>query len=297
MDAASDPEDLPALIGPLLEAEVGAKSHPGRMRENNEDHYLIGRLARSLEIRASNLPAGHLPGAFEEAGWFFVVADGMGGAEAGEVASRIAIEAGLLHHLARPSWYLRSDEEAAGRVLDRMRDLLDRVHADVVKAAAANSSLAGMGTTLTAAYATGAHLFLAHVGDSRAYLLRDGDLHQLSRDQTLVQELVDQGSIQPEAAARHPLRHVLTHAVGSEKLDRLPSELRHFELEEGDRLLLCTDGLTDPVDAKTIAAVLAESADPGAACERLVATALERGAPDNVTVVAAFLRLASPPKP
>jgi protein phosphatase len=286
-----------ARIGTQLEIDAAARTNPGKVRKNNEDHHLVAKLARSLEVVATNLPDGDLPATFGSAGWIFVVADGMGGAEAGEVASRIAIEAGLVSHLSRSSWYLRADEAETGRVLERMRELLDQVHAAVSRAAASDAGLAGMGTTLTAAYATGANLFLAHVGDSRAYLMRKGELHQISRDQTLVQELVDQGSIQPEAAANHPLRHVLTHAVGSEKVERLPAQLEHFQLQDGDRLLLCTDGLTDPLDAQRIAAILGGAADPRAACEGLIAGALDGGAPDNVTVIAAFCRLTRSPLP
>lgn len=203
------------LFRSLLEVDVAAASHPGKVRKNNEDHFLVGRLGRSLELLGTNLPEGDLPPRYEESGWFVVVADGMGGAEAGEVASRIAIEAGLFHHLARPAWFFDGDLGAAGRILDRMRELLDRIQDDVLRVANSDHSLAGMGTTLTVAYLTGGNLFLAHVGDSRAYLYRRGRLNQLTRDQTLVQQLVDQGSIEPEAATKHPLRHVLAHAIGA----------------------------------------------------------------------------------
>lgn len=286
-------EDTAPLFAPLLGIEAAAASHPGRVRENNEDHYLVARLGRSLEVVATNVPDGELPTRFDEAGWILVVADGMGGAEAGEVASRMAIEAGLFHHMARPTWYLRQDTEEAGRVLERMRDLLDRVHRDLARVASSDRALAGMGTTLTAAYATGANLFLAHVGDSRAYLLRGGELEQITRDQTLVQQLVDQGSIQPEAAARHPLRHVLAHAVGSDGVDRLPSDLRHLKLADGDRLLLCSDGLSDPLDDQEIAAQLATAKSPRAACDALIAAALEGGGPDNITCLVADVSLVS----
>jgi protein phosphatase len=288
----SDTDTAP-LFGPLLALEVAAATHPGRVRQNNEDHHLAARLGRTLEVLATNLPEGEVPPRFDEAGWILVVADGMGGAEAGEVASRIAIEAGLFHHLARPTWYLRNDAGEIDRVLARMRDLLDRVHADVVRVAANDRSLAGMGTTLTAAYLTGANLFLAHVGDSRAYLFRGGALEQLTRDQTLVQQLVDQGSIEPEAAARHPLRHVLSHAVGSNGIERLPADLHHLPLEEADRLLLCSDGLSDPLQDARIGQILAEAKSPREACAELLAAALAGGGPDNITCMVADVSLQS----
>lgn len=288
---SSSDSDTAPLFGPLLAIEVAAATHPGRVRKNNEDHHLAARLGRSLEVLATNLPDGELPARFDEAGWILVVADGMGGAEAGEVASRIAIEAGLFHHLARPTWYVRNDAGEVDRVLGRMRDLLDRVHADVARVAANDRSLAGMGTTLTAAYLTGSNLFLAHVGDSRAYLFRGGALEQLTRDQTLVQQLVDQGSIEPEAAARHPLRHVLSHAIGSDGVERLPADLQHLPLEDGDRLLLCSDGLSDPLTDGQIAQILTAAKSPREACADLIAGALDGGGPDNVTCVVADVSL------
>lgn len=285
-----DDETSP-LFRPLLEVEVAAGTDPGRVRANNEDHYLVGRLGRSLELMATNLPPGELPPRYEETGWFFVVADGMGGAEAGEVASRIAIEAGLFHHLARPAWYFDDRDDAADRVLDRMHELLDRIQADVLRVARGDRSLNGMGTTLTAAYVSGPNLFLAHVGDSRAYLYRAGELKQISRDQTLVQQLVDQGSIEPEAAARHPLRHVLAHAIGSENGGALTPQLQHLELRDRDRLLLCSDGVTDALEDGVLAAILAAPATPREACSQVIARALEAGGPDNATAIVAEFHL------
>jgi len=285
-DDAQDP-----LFRSLLEVEVAAVSHPGKVRENNEDHFLVGRLGRALELLDTNLPEGDLPPRYEESGWFIVVADGMGGAEAGEVASRIAIEAGLFHHLARPAWYFDGDLNAAHRILDRMRELFDRIQDDVLRVASSDSSLAGMGTTLTIAYLTGANLFLAHVGDSRAYLYRRGRLLQLTRDQTIVQQLVDQGSIGPEAAARHPLRHVLVHAIGAGEGGPLAAELQHLALGDGDRLLLCSDGVTDAVEDSDLAEILGRAPSVRAACDEVLGRALDNGGPDNTTAIVADVRL------
>ncbi|MCB1008884.1 MAG: serine/threonine-protein phosphatase [Acidobacteria bacterium] len=279
------------LFRSLLEVDVAAASHPGKVRKNNEDHFLVGRLGRSLELLGTNLPEGDLPPRYEESGWFVVVADGMGGAEAGEVASRIAIEAGLFHHLARPAWFFDGDLGAAGRILDRMRELLDRIQDDVLRVANSDHSLAGMGTTLTVAYLTGGNLFLAHVGDSRAYLYRRGRLNQLTRDQTLVQQLVDQGSIEPEAATKHPLRHVLAHAIGAGEGGPLAAELQHLTLGDGDRLLLCSDGVTEAVDDAALAEILGRATSAQAACDEVLARALDNGGPDNTTVIVADVRL------
>lgn len=285
-DDARDP-----LFRSLLQVDVAAVSDAGRVRKNNEDHFLVGRLGRSLELLQTNLPEGDLPPRYEESGWFFVVADGMGGAEAGEVASRIAIEAGLFHHLARPAWFFEGDADAAARVLERMRDLIDRVQGDVLRVARSDQSLAGMGTTLTAAYLTGANLFLAHVGDSRAYLFRRGRLIQLTRDQTVVQQLVDQGSIGPEAAAKHPLRHVLAHAIGAGDGAPLAAELQHLGLGDGDRLLMCSDGVTEAIDDVGLAEILGRPHSAREACEAVLALALANGGPDNTTAIVADVRL------
>lgn len=285
-DDARDP-----LFRSLLQVDVAAASDPGKVRKNNEDHFLVGRLGRSLELLETNLPEGDLPPRYEESGWFFVVADGMGGAEAGEVASRIAIEAGLFHHLARPSWFFEGDADAAARVLERMRELIDRVQGDVLRVARSDQSLAGMGTTLTAAYLTGANLFLAHVGDSRAYLFRRGRLIQLTRDQTIVQQLVDQGSIGPEAAAKHPLRHVLAHAIGAGDGGPLAAELQHLGLGDGDRLLMCSDGVTEAIDDAGLAEILGRQRSAREACDAVLAQALANGGPDNTTAIVADVRL------
>jgi protein phosphatase len=143
-----------------------------------------------------------------------------------------------------------------------------------------------MGTTLTMAYSLGSDLFIAHVGDSRCYLHRAGELHQLTRDHTLVGELVDKGLIQPEDAGAHPYRHVITNVVGGPKAG-LHAEVHRMTLEPGDTLVLCTDGLTGMVTDDQIATVVQGSTTPRAASEELVRLANERGGRDNVTVVVA----------
>ena len=143
-----------------------------------------------------------------------------------------------------------------------------------------------MGTTLTMALSLGTDLLIAHVGDSPAYLLRRGELHRLTRDHTLAQEMADHGQISARDVASHRYRHVLTHAIGIQGAGGEP-EIRRFRLADGDRLLLCTDGLTDMVDDATIAAELRRRASSAEACRALIDLALDRGGRDNVTVVVA----------
>jgi protein phosphatase len=154
--------------------------------------------------------------------------------------------------------------------------------------------LAGMGTTVTMAYNFGPRLFLIHVGDSRCYLLRNGHLYRLTHDHTVVEEMVRQGQLQPEEAAHHHLRHLITNAVGGPN-PGVQVECHRIDLEPGDTILLCSDGLTAMVPDDRIAAVLQGDRDPRLACERLVAEANERGGTDNTTVIVARFEAAKDP--
>jgi protein phosphatase len=168
------------------------------------------------------------------------------------------------------------------RVSQRFRQIDDLL----TQRARADASLHGMGTTLTAAISVGADLFLFHVGDSRVYLLRQGDLHRLTRDHTLAQALADAGRIAPDEVSTHHARHILTKFIGGHG-GRVDAEVQHFALADGDRLLLCTDGLTEMVADDQIADVLRRVEDADAACQALIDLALEGGGRDNVTVVLA----------
>jgi protein phosphatase len=277
----------PPPAGPRVTADVAALSHPGLKRPNNEDHYLVTRLLRSLDVVATNLPAEYAPPRFEEAGYALAVADGMGGAEAGEVASALALSVGTDLTIGEPTWHLRLDETEASHLIDRVRRYFRRIHRAVADQAQATPALAGMGTTLTTAYSVGRDLFVFHVGDSRAYLWRNGHLEQITRDQTLAQALADAGEITPAEVQTHRLRHVLTHAIGSDDPE-LTASIARAKIDDGDRLLVCTDGLTDGVDDARIAEALGKAPDAQAACQALVDMALAAGGRDNVTVVVAF---------
>jgi protein phosphatase len=153
-------------------------------------------------------------------------------------------------------------------------------------------ALGQMGTTLSVAVSLGTHLIIGHVGDSRVYLFRDGQLHQLTRDHTLVQSMVSLGLLTPEQAALHPRRHVITRYFGAVG-DAATGDFQQETLADGDQLLLCTDGLTDMVDTTVIGAVLSGAASADEACQGLLAAALKNGGKDNVTVVLARYRIPS----
>jgi len=229
----------------------GAMTDMGRMRKNNEDRYLIaGRLA--------------------------AVADGMGGHRAGEVASAIAMEELATLEHAGP-WPTPAE---AGEAL---RAVFLAANRRIREVAAKDSEFEGMGTTLVALLEDGDSVHLANVGDSRAYLLRNGELSQVTVDHTLVQELIDEGRLRPDEAERHPQRSIITRALGVES--DVEVDLFTYKLLPGDRLLLCSDGLSGVVDEQRIRNVMLREPEPQRAAEKLVAMANEGGGPDNITVV------------
>lgn len=205
----------------------------------------------------------------------FAVADGMGGAKAGEVASRVAIET-LIEHLPRLS---EAGEEEAGTAL---ATAADDANARVYALSLEHRAHAGMGTTLTALLLTRRGARLAHIGDSRAYVYRDRVLEQITDDHSLVGEMTRNGELSPEEAADHPLRSVLSRALGTEP--EVEIDLLEVDLQAGDTLLLCSDGLSGVVAPDRLAALVADP-DPAAAAERLIRAALAQGGPDNITAV------------
>jgi PPM family protein phosphatase len=273
------------IIGvPSSVVELAALSHPGKVRANNEDSFLVTRFGRTLQTVVTNLPDGYVPDQHAVTGYAMIVADGMGGAAAGEVASRTAIKTLVGLIIQTPDWVMRIDEESAKEILQRAERRFRLLKVALVDLAKADPSLLGMGTTMTLAGTIGRDCAIAHVGDSRAYLLSKGELHQLTHDQTMAQTLVDAGVIKSEDVATHPMRHVLTGAIGTEG-GKLQAELHHLRLEDGDQLLLCTDGLTEMVTDAEIAEVLRKDGSADNACRALVDRALLAGGKDNVTVV------------
>ncbi len=277
-----------------VRVDAAGLSHRGRVRADNQDHYLVARVGRSLDTLISSLPTGEVPDRFDETGYVMMVADGMGGAAAGEVASRMAISTLVNIVLDVPDWIMRLDDDKADELMRRAVDYYHQVDSALVELSRTNPQLSGMGTTMTVAYSIGRDLFVAHVGDSRAYLFRGGRLEQLTRDHTHVQEMLDAGMLTREEAATHRLRHVLTNAVGGQE-ELVDVDIHRLVLADGDRLLLCSDGLTEVVDNQEVAEVLGRMKAPEIACRSLVDLALERGGPDNVTVVAARYSLSTDP--
>jgi protein phosphatase len=227
-------------------ADKASRTDVGRQRQSNEDSYL-------------------------EREPLFAVADGMGGARAGEVASRMAVEA------------FDDATTAAGRPEEMLREVAREANRRIYDAAQGDSEHAGMGTTLTAALVAGREVAVGHVGDSRLYRLRDGTLERLTEDHSLVEELVRQGRLTPEEAETHPQRSIITRALGPEA--EVEVETFTHTGRDGDVYLICSDGLSGMVSEDDMAAILKESASLDDAAGRLVETANRNGGKDNITVV------------
>jgi protein phosphatase len=281
-------------LSSLVEIDVDARSHAGYHRAKNEDHFFVTRLSRTLQTMITSLPAEDVPALAEEVNYVMVVADGMGGHAAGELASRMAISALVGLALEVPDWIFTVDQEHAPEIEQRSRKYVQEVGAMLVERGRRDAALHGMGTTLTVVRSLGRDLLITHVGDSRAYLLRGGGLHRLTRDHTFAQLLVDSGRLAPDDVAVSRHRHVLTNALGG-TVEDVQVDTDQLQLEDGDRLLLCSDGLTDLVDDQTITSILGETTRSSDACERLVQRALDNGGRDNVTVIVAAYRLPEAP--
>jgi len=243
----------------------------GRKRSSNEDAFTIA-LPHSL----------------------FVVADGMGGHAAGEVASRLAVDS-IARHISGsdpkneptvPASFRSpgADEAALPPPARRVLNAIRLANQEIVRSIRKNSSQRGMGTTVVAAHLVANRAFIGSVGDSRAYLVRDGVIRQITSDHTFVNEQVRLGTLTAIEARRHPARNILTRAVGSQ--DDVQADLIEQDLHPGDLLLLCSDGLTGMLeDEDILRTVAAHSEDLPAACRALVDLANSRGGDDNVTVV------------
>jgi serine/threonine protein phosphatase PrpC len=251
---------------------VAARSDVGRVRTNNEDAFNVTDLATGAGLNAG---LGGDAIDVRDKGVLLALTDGMGGHQAGEVASALVLESlrtAMQTGLAGGADTIEAKIEAA----------VQRANADVARAARANRS--GMGATLTAVFIGGVDAFVAEVGDSRAYLLRAGRLRQITRDQSLVQMLVDKGLLSKEDAKLSPHKNVILQAMGL--ADDVRVAIARLHLRRGDRLLLCSDGVSNSVPDDELRDILA-TGDPAAACQRLIDRGNERGGEDNLTAIVA----------
>ena len=267
--------------------DAAGRTHAGLVRTSNEDHFLISRLGRYFETVSTSLPPQDLPARAEDANYSLIVADGMGGHAAGEVASRLAVREIVRLAFELPDWIVQIDDRTREPAAARSQDRIEKLNAMVIAGGKDDPALRGMGCTLTAARNLGRVLQVAHVGDSRAYLLRSGRLLRLTRDHTYVQLLVESGLMSAEEAATSRKRHMLVNAVGGSS-EEVHVDVERVPLANGDRVLLCSDGLTDEVGDDAIRTLLADASTAAQACETLTARALAGGGRDNITVVVAI---------
>jgi len=266
--------------------EVAGASARGKVQPYNTDHYLAIRLGRLQETLISSLSDADLPPRFEEYGYAMLVADGLGSGAEGARASRVALSA--LAHLAirYGKWNVRVTQENTVDIVEQGDFFCRRANDAVTEAKRAHSRLADIATSLTTVYIAGDDLFFAHVGHSRAFLFRAGALTQLTVDDTLEELRLRAPGPTSLDQAKRDLTHVVTQTIGG-AAEGPYAAIEHFHLFPGDRVLLCTNGLTDAVSSEEIADVLTLQRHPDDDCRRLIDLALEKGGPDNVTVIVA----------
>lgn len=262
----------------VVTVTAAAASHIGRVRDHNEDYFLI------VDLLADDTAVHHPESErrMAETGCLLVVADGMGGAAAGEVASEMA--ASIIFSELAQRWRDRGAPTPT-RVPQYLVDALEVANREIHAYASVRPELKGMGTTATAAAVLDGRLYVGHVGDSRAYLVRDGQARRITKDHSLTQHLLDTGALTPEAAATSPQRSTLLRALGPAR--EVAVDFSHERLQPGDILVLCSDGLWSSVAELEIGCIVKGEAHLVVACERLVALANERGGHDNVTVLIA----------
>ncbi|HEX5577718.1 MAG TPA: PP2C family serine/threonine-protein phosphatase [Gemmatimonadaceae bacterium] len=266
--------EFPALPEGTL--QIAGRSDVGLIREHNEDSFLFGNLATGAlftENDAGVLSNDAVPS-------LLIVADGVGGAASGEIASSLATQ--VAFDSLRERWE-KGALKGAVIIADSLQQAVVAANQAIHAESRANRSHHGMGTTATLALVVGGMVYFAQVGDSRAYIVRRGVAQQMTKDQSLVQRMVDAGKLTPEQAERSEHRNIILQALGPE-VNVVP-EFTRDRLQNNDVIVLCSDGLSNQMTAQEIAAAVSKHDDLEALCDALIDKALETGAPDNVTVV------------
>ena len=274
---------LPARKPREDEIDVHGVTHPGKVRKDNQDHFVLCSLRKQLVLRFSSIPdAAELMAESERLASLVMVADGVGGAARGETASRMALQAVTRFVTRATTCYFGTAEDEDQALLDALQEGARHCHAELLRLGEEDADYRGMATTLTLYFGVWPRGYLLQVGDSRCYLLRDGELTQITRDQTMAQAMVDVGAMKAEDAAESPLAHRLTSSIGGSQTD---PKITRFDMTWGHVLLLCSDGLTRHVSDERIRDVLRSMTSAKQACETLLQEALDDGGSDNITVV------------
>ncbi|HEX3276711.1 MAG TPA: protein phosphatase 2C domain-containing protein [Gemmatimonadales bacterium] len=275
------PTSAPARKPRDDEIDVYGLTHPGKVRTENQDHFLICTLRKQMVVLQTSLPGSTLTADGQRLALLMMVADGVGGGAKGEEASRLALEA-VSQYVSRSMecyYAAPTDEHELEAALEAVAA---RCHAELLRRAEADPQSRGMATTLTLYLGVWPRAFLLQVGDSRCYLLRDGELSQITRDQTMAQELMDLGVLMPAEATTGKLSHTLSSSIGGRQTAPVISRV---DLAWGSVLLLCSDGLTRHVPDDRIRAQLRAMTSARQVCEDLVQEALDGGGSDNITVI------------
>jgi len=262
--------------------DVFGLTHPGRVRTNNEDHFLVCALQRRLEVYHTSLPDLSPLAGVDRLAFITMVADGVGGAAAGEEASRMALE-GVTRYVSQAlHCYYTSDAANDSGFMHALEEAALKVHNELAAAATEDSALRGMATTLTLWIGVWPSAYLLQVGDSRCYVFSNGALIQISRDQTVAQELVDRGVFTRDDAAHSRFAHILSSAIGGEQAAPIVRRLEQAWDAVG---LVCSDGLTRHVSDDRIRERLASMTSARQVCEALLQDALDGGGQDNITII------------
>ena len=267
--------------------DVFGMTDVGKSRKRNEDQFIVADLSKSLLVHQTSLSVDQYTRLFGRAqGALLVVADGMGGQPAGDRASALAVETIARYVVNTMPWLFGLQEDHEGNLKDELKSALERCQQRIETEVAKNPKREGMGTTLTIAYVVWPRLYVVHAGDSRCYLWHEGELQQITTDQTIAQEMVDQGGLTAEEVEGSRWNHVLSSCIGGGESKLSPKAYR-ADLRAGDVLLLCTDGLTKHVSDQEIAAILRRQQLAQDTCRQLIEKANAAGGTDNITAIVA----------
>lgn len=275
------------------ELDLFGLTHPGKVRRENQDHFLVGTVHQQVAVHGTSLPTPEaLPLRSERLATMLLVADGVGGGWAGRDASHLAVESITRYVSSTMRCFHTAGRRAEQEFLAALREAALEAHESVRAQAAERKGTRGMATTLTVALAVWPRMYVVQVGDSRCYYYLDGQLRRLTRDQTVAQDLVDKGALPAERAAESPLSHVLASAIGGREA---APEVTSLDLSRRCVVLLCSDGLTKHVSDEELADRIGASQSSEQLCRSLLDLALERGGSDNITVLTGRVRGGSPP--
>jgi serine/threonine protein phosphatase PrpC len=284
MGAYSTPVDVPTAPKPPDEdLDFFGLTHTGQVRKENQDHFLYCTLHKTMRVWGTSFPNPELlelPS--QRLASFALVADGVGGRVGGEAASRAALEAIARYVLHTMQTFYTGDPENETVFVSQLEEAARLSHEAVLARARESGEQQGPATTLTAMLAMWPNLYVLHVGDSRCYRYRNGSVQQLTRDQTMAQDLVDSGVLPADRARKSPFAHVLSSSLGGHSTQPVVTK---SDLRPGDMILMCTDGLTKHVPDDRIAERLRGLTSSEQACRDLVDDALKGGGSDNVTVL------------